>query len=385
MVNRRRTVVAVLAASVVCLGIHPFTPDIQVSAEALPSRLSDKAFWQLVNQLSEAGGYFRSDNFLSNESAFQTVIPELTAMLPTGGVYVGVGPEQNFTYIVALRPRLAFIVDIRRQNLIEHLLYKAFIEVSSNRADFLSRLFARKRPADLAANASVEALFAAYAGVTPSEELFKANLQAAKDRLVHHHKFSLSPDDLKNLDYVYSAFFRGGPELNYSFSPSGVGGGFGGGFPSYRELMIETDGQGMRRSYLASEQSFSVLREYQKNNAIVPVVGDFGGDRALRAVGDYVRAHNATVTTFYTSNVEQYLFQEAYAWRKFLTNVATFPIDARSTFIRSISNRGFTFSQFRRYSPGARASTALSSIPEVIRAFNAGQIHEYTDIVKLSR
>jgi hypothetical protein len=91
------------------------------------------------------------------------------------------------------------------------------------------------------------------------------------------------------------------------------------------------------------------------------------------------------VTTFYTSNVEQYLFQEAYAWRKFLTNVATFPIDARSTFIRSISNRGFTFNQFRRYSPGARASTALSSIPEVIRAFNAGQIHEYTDIVKLSR
>jgi hypothetical protein len=383
MVQRRRIVVAVVAVFV-CLGGRPFVPETHVAAETLPSRLSDRAFWQLVTELSETGGYFRSDNFLSNENAFQSVIPELKSTLPTGGVYLGVGPEQNFTYIVALRPKLAFVIDIRRQNMIEQLLYKAFIEASSNRADFLSRLFARKRPSELSNDATVEALFAAYANVMPSEALFKTNLQAARERLVNDHKFALSPDDLKSLEYVYSAFFRGGPELNYSFSPSGVG-GFGGGFPSYRELMVETDGQGEKRSYLATEENFRRLREYEKNNMIVPVVGDFGGDKALRAVGEYVRAHEATVTVFYTSNVEQYLFQEAYAWRKFLANVATFPLDGRSTFIRSISNRGFTFSQFRRFSPGARASTALSSIPDVVRAFNAGQIHEYTDIVKMSK
>jgi hypothetical protein len=383
MVQRRQIVVAVVAV-VVSLGGRPFVPETHVAAETIPSRLSDRAFWQLVTELSETGGYFRSDNFLSNENAFQSVIPELKSTLPTGGVYLGVGPEQNFTYIVALRPRLAFVIDIRRQNMIEQLLYKAFIEASSNRADFLSRLFARKRPSELSNDATVEALFAAYANVMPSEALFRSNLQAARDRLMNDHKFTLSPDDLKSLEFVYSAFFRGGPELNYSFSPSGVG-GFGGGFPSYRELMVETDGQGEKRSYLATEENYRLLREYEKNNMIVPVVGDFGGDKALRAVGDYVRAHEATVTVFYTSNVEQYLFQEAYAWRKFLANVATFPIDGRSTFIRSISNRGFTFSQFRRYSPGARASTALSSIPEVVRAFNSGQIHEYTDVVKMSK
>jgi hypothetical protein len=383
MVQRRQIVVAVVAV-VACLGGRPFVPETHVAAETLPSRLSDRAFWQLVTELSETGGYFRSDNFLSNENAFQSVIPELKSTLPTGGVYLGVGPEQNFTYIVALRPKLAFVIDIRRQNMIEQLLYKAFIEASSNRADFLSRLFARKRPSELSNDATVEALFAAYADVMPSEALFRSNLQAARDRLMNDHKFALSPDDLKSLEYVYSAFFRGGPELNYSFSPSGVG-GFGGGFPSYRELMVETDGQGEKRSYLATEENYRLLREYEKNNMIVPVVGDFGGDKALRAVGDYVRAHEAIVTVFYTSNVEQYLFQEAYAWRKFLTNVATFPLDGRSTFIRSISNRGFTFSQFRRYSPGARASTALSSISEVVRAFNSGQIHEYTDVVKMSK
>ena len=352
---------------------------------SLPARLTDQAFWHLANDLSEPGGFFRSDNFLSNETAFQTVIPELQALVPPGGVYLGVGPEQNFTYIVALRPRLAFIVDIRRQNMIEQLLYKALIEVSPSRADFLSRLFGRSKPRGLRTTASVEALFSALSAAPPSEELFRSNLQAARERLVRHHGFALSADDLKSLEYVYSAFFRGGPELNYAFSPSGAFSGFGGGFPSYRDLMTQTDGQGEQHSYLASEENFRQLREYERNNAIIPVVGDFGGDHALQAVGDYLRGHDASVTAFYTSNVEQYLFQEAYAWRKFLLNVAALPIGPGSTIIRSISNRGFPFSQFRKLSPGARASTALCSIPDLVRAFNAGQIHQYTDIVAMSK
>ena len=381
----RRIFVALVACSV-WLGVMPFLPGRPVAAEdEIPSRLTDKAFWQLINDVSEPGGYFRSDNFLSNENAFQTVIPELKTTLRSGGVYLGVGPEQNFTYIVALRPKLAFIIDIRRGNLIEQLLYKAFVEMSATRAEFLSRLFARKRPADLAANAPVDTMFAAFAAAAPSADLFKENLQAAKDRLVRDHKFTLSADDLKALEYVYSAFYRAGPDLNYSFSPSGGGAGFGVGFPSYADLMTETDGQGEQRSYLATEENFRILREYERNNAIVPVMGDFGGDKALRAVGDYVRSHGATVTAFYTSNVEQYLFQEAYAWRRFLQNVATFPIDAKSTFIRSISNRGFPFTQFRRISPSARASTALSPIGEVVRAFNGGQIHRYEDVVAMSK
>src|SRR5262245_64965943 len=225
MPRDRRIALAITPLFVLLAG-RPFTPAPLVGADEVPSKLSDKAFWQLINDFSEAGGYFRSDNFLSNENAFQTVIPELKATLPVGGVYLGVGPEQNFTYLVALRPKLAFIIDIRRQNMIEQLLYKAFIEMSATRGEFLSRLFARKRQADVPTNAPVATLFAAYANVTPSDELFKQNLQAAKDRLVNEHKFVLTPDDLKSLEYVYSAFFRGGPELNYSFSPAAAGVGF---------------------------------------------------------------------------------------------------------------------------------------------------------------
>ena len=385
MTERRRVIIACLAVLGVA-GVLSFRqgagPDTPLSAESLPSRLSDEAFWHLVSDFSEPNGFFRSDNFLSNEVEYQWVIPTLTSTLGTGGVYLGVGPEQNFTYIVALRPKLAFIVDIRRGNLHEQLLYKAFIELSADRAEFLSRLFARKRPADLAPNADVEQLMAAYQHEEPSAELFDRNLQAAKEWLLKHHSFALSDEDLSGLEYVYKAFYDGGPDLNYSF-PNG---GFfrGGNFPTYADLMSETDGRGEHRSYLATENQFRTLSEIEKNNAIVPVVGNFSGPKALRAVGGYLRQHNATVSAFYTSNVEMYLFQQGDDWKKFYGNVATLPVTEKSTFIRSVSNRGLRF-QFRNNAPGARASTRLNPIAELIRAYRAGRIGGYYDVIAMSR
>src|ERR1019366_5564667 len=153
--NSRQAVHRALGALGAAVAIA-LTSASRVAAQDLPSRLADSTFWRLVTDFSEPGGYFRSDNFVSNEMAFQYVIPALQKTTIPGGVYLGVGPDQNFTYIVALRPKLSFIFDIRRGNLEEHLLYKAIIELSENRADFLSRLFSRPRPAGLDTAASAD-------------------------------------------------------------------------------------------------------------------------------------------------------------------------------------------------------------------------------------
>src|SRR6516225_10100862 len=109
------------------------------SAEELSTRLTDDAFWKLVTDFSEPSGRFPSDNFASNELSIQRVLPQLVRGRKASGAYLGVGPEQNFTYIVALKPKIAFIIDIRRQNMVEHLMYKALFEMAADRADFLSR------------------------------------------------------------------------------------------------------------------------------------------------------------------------------------------------------------------------------------------------------
>src|SRR5262245_41952817 len=100
-----------LIASSLAILLVSFRPD--VTRRDLPARLADSEFWDLIGEFSESGGYFRSENFVSNENAFQHVIPALKKQVKTGGVYLGVGPDQNFTYVAAVLPRLAFIIDIR--------------------------------------------------------------------------------------------------------------------------------------------------------------------------------------------------------------------------------------------------------------------------------
>jgi hypothetical protein len=362
-----------------CAGVLFYTYGRSVAARTITLPVTDQEFWQLVEDFSEPNGYFRSDNFLSNENAFQHVIPRLQATLPLGGVYLGVGPEQNFTYLVALRPKLAFILDIRRGNMNEHLLYKAFIELSTDRADFLSRLFARPRPEGLTDTTPIGEMMDAYELAAPSDELFQRNLKAATDHLVGHHKFRLTPDDVRGLEYVYTAFFKGGPDLNYTFGGSTFFGSMR--FPTYSTLMNETDERGEQRSYLATEDNFRFLAEMERNSAIVPIVGDFAGPKAIRSVGRYLKNRGATVNAIYTSNVEQYLFQQDDAWKRYYTNVASLPVDGRSTFIRSISNRGY---QPQGPGFGFRAQTRLCSVTGLLQAFNRGQLNAYYDVIAMS-
>src|SRR2546427_4386849 len=303
------------------------------SAQELPARLSDEAFWRVVTDFSEPGGRFVSDNFVSNELATQYVLSDLTQDRKASGAYLGVGPEQNFTYIVALKPKIAFIIDIRRQNMIEHLMYKALIELSANRAEFLSRLFSRARPAELNQDSSVAALFDAFRDAEPDPQMFQENLAAIKERLGTGHGFKLTMEDEGSLEYVFRAFYVGGTNLGYPGPNQAIRRAAVRILPTYEELMLDTDEQDQLRSYLATEENFLTLQQLEKNNLIVPLVGDFAGPSAIRSVGAYLKEHNATVSAFYTSNVEQYLFMSAEDWKNFYRNVSTLPLDSRSVFI----------------------------------------------------
>jgi hypothetical protein len=132
---QKRQYINVCLILLFCIGSVSSTTTSQLAGDMLPERLSDQAFWDMTEAISEPNGYFRSDNLLSNEMRMQYVIPNLILRTQPRGAYLGVGPEQNFTYIAALRPRIAFIIDIRRGNLHTHLMYKALFELAPDRAD----------------------------------------------------------------------------------------------------------------------------------------------------------------------------------------------------------------------------------------------------------
>jgi hypothetical protein len=384
-VLRRRTVEFGLCLLIVVLLAALVVPRRDIARHSLPDRLSESEYWNIITEFSEAGGYFRSDNFVSNESAFQHVIPALNKQIKPDGVYLGVGPEQNFTYIAALRPKLAFIVDIRRQNMLLHLMYKALFEISNNRVEFVSRLFAHPVPAAVSKTVTTEELFEELAKTTSDADLARANLEAILHQLRDRHHFDLGQEDAKVIEFVYNAFVSGGPDIRYSFPNQYAWRRF----PSYSELMLETDGTiesgGENHSYLASEENFQILKKVESENRLIPIVGDFAGDKALRLVGKYLREHRATISTFYTSNVEFYLFQTD-DWRKFFTTLSGLPSNSDSVIIRSYFNNyalQFPNPPGWLYSP-PQSYTLVDGMPTLVSAFAAGHIHSYFDVIRRS-
>ena len=310
-----------------------------------PERLTDDEFWKLSKESSEEDGVFRSDNLLSNETTYQWIVPGLVETAKPGRVYMGVGPEQNFTYMTALRPTMAFIVDIRHGNLDVHLLYKALFELSKDRADFVSRLFSRKRPDGLTAQSSIADIFAAVNKAESTPTIYADNLKAIEDRLTNVHHFPLSPGDHEGIAWALSNYARVGPAISYNSSLSNAvapaivgattsGPRFGNQFVTYESLMLSDDGHGRNRSFLATDEGFQFLKDLEERNKVIPVVGDFGGTKAIRAVAAYLKSINATVSAFYLSNVEQFLVPGG-TYVNFCRSVSMLPIDEASTFIRS--------------------------------------------------
>lgn len=374
--TRTRLVLTSFAIAVVATGA---TLSGAVARESLPTRLDDSTFWRTVTELSEPGGFFRSDNFISNEGELQYVISELERDVAPGRAYVGVGPEQNFTYIAALKPGIAFIVDIRRQNLVQHLIFKALMETSHDRAEFLSRLLSRPRPAGLDSTSSVEQLMDAFTVVRADTAMFHRTFEAVSRHLIDVNRFALSADDIESMRYVFSAFGQAGVGITYSFGQMGGNRGFGAWMPTMAEVSVETDEKGVPRGYLASEASYRALKDMQERNLIIPVVGDFGGPTALRGVAKWLRAHDATVGMFYASNVEQYLFQSPTVAAAFYESLGTFPTDSLSTFVRSASNRGW----IPMRNPRSRMAQITMRIEPMLQAIKMGRVANYAELVML--
>jgi hypothetical protein len=361
--SRRRLFLAASAAIVSGLfSVGPVATTVrsQSSTVALPDRLSDQDFWALQS-LAEPGGYFRiTDNYTSNEGEIGQLFTSLREAGVQGGVYLGVGPEQNLTYIAAIKPAMAFIIDIRRQAAMQHLMFKAMFEMAADRAEFISLLFARPRPGGLRPDAPIQAIWQAYAAVSPSADLAARVSARVVDRLNRVHRIVLTDDEMEQLVDVLSAFVFYGPGIT---TRGGITGGGGGNMFDFADLTgWSTDSMGRPQSFLSSEENFGVVKSLHEKNLIVPLTGDFGGPRAIRAVGDYVRSRGGFVSAFYVSNVEQYLFQDGKA-DAFYRNVAALPLDARSVFIRPYSLRR-----------GGSAIRPLCPIKEFLAAVDAGKV-----------
>ena len=343
---------------------------------AMAERLTADQFTRLSRELSEAGGYFDTDNLISNESSYLHVLGKMREMEVSGGAFIGVGPDQSFSYIAQIRPRIAFMVDIRRDNLLQHLFYKGLFHLSRNRIEFLCHLFGRPIPANSVEwEARTAAELANYlgkgAGVPKQREETWNRLREYFTRT----GLGLTTEELATIERIHLEFFAGGVGLKFTShqrAPQPY-------YPTYRDLMLEKDLTGRPGSFLAREESFQFLKDLQARNLVVPVVGNLAGEKALRGIGRYLDERGLQVTALYTSNVEYYLMRGG-QFRKFAENVSALPIGPRSVLIRSYFGNSWG-GRHPQAVPGYYSTQLLQTLESFVSDFRAGRYRSYGDIV----
>ena len=291
--------------------------------------ISDAEWGALVKSLSEQGGYFDTDNLISNERTYLEVIGPLRKM--RGGAYLGVGPDQSFSYLAAARPAIAFIVDIRRDNLLQHVLLRGLFALSSNRAEYLSRLHGRALPANPRAwdGRPLEQILA-HVDSLPVDRAEVAATRAALDSIARKLPIGLTDADLATIHKFHQQFIDNGTALRFQT----LGRAPRPGYPTFRQLLLETDASGKQASFMADEEGYRWVKELERKNLVVPVVGDLAGPHAIRAIGDWLGQKGIGVTEYYTSNVEDYVWQDR-KYAEFVADVRALPWAPSGVIIRS--------------------------------------------------
>lgn len=346
-------------------------------AQSPPRTTGQSKPWaDLVARLSEPGGYFDTDNLISNEPSYLHVLGGLRALGVTGGAYIGVGPDQNFSYIAEIRPAVAYLIDIRRDNLLEHLLFKAIFTLATDRGEYLALLLGRPaHPPDGTSGISLDSLLASFDRVPPPDAKAARALAAMVQIQAGKFGIPLSPQDMATLDRFHRAFMDAGLELQFvSFGrrPQSY-------YPTYRQLLSERDRNGRQASYLATEERWRVVRAMQLEDRIVPVVGNLAGPVALKAVAENIRRRGLSVSAFYTSNVEFYLMGDG-TFPRFLDNLRALPRKDRSVLIRSYFSSGFR-PRHPHAVPGYPTTQVLQTIDALLGAVDRGLIGNYADLV----
>jgi len=348
-----------------CSGSISSESDLASPARPFAASQTDRDFWSLIDAAAESTDDPRLfARYTSNEMEVAALVSLLERQRIRGGGYLGVGLEQNFSYIAAIRPSVAFILDISRRVFLQQLMFKGLFELAGGRVDFASLLFCRPKPLELGPASSIDEIWASYSSAPFAPDLCAHASARVLAHLTDFHRFPLSAADRMQLLAIHDAFGRHGPDISRL------------GRDTTDEL---TDGDattlaGQRdgwRTFLSTENNFHVVRTLHVKNLIVPIVGDFAGPHAVRHIGEWLRQRDEPVTAFYVSNVEGYLFANQ-RQNAFYENVESLPLVPGSVFVRSYSFRKRNFRGLVR---------PLCPIPEFLTAARGARRFSYNSVL----
>lgn len=298
--------------------------------------ISPIEFTQMIKSMSEDEVFFVSENWISNEDRYLYVLNLLDKFKINGGVYIGVGPEQNYTYISAVKPDLAFIVDVRNRNTLQHLIYKIIFELADTPADFFSLLFSKPINNSNGPNkhSNINELVNYFKNTPSSRKMYNETLEKIFNVLTIKYHFEITEYYEQLICYTFATIYRHNLNLDYDGSTLLTKGWT---WPTFAELLQATDIEGKQRNPFNNILEYQYLKKMHFENRIIPITGDFSGKKTLKSIGLYMKEHNLTLSSFYTSNVERYIFHSPDSTvDEWVDNVKNIPINNTSIFIRTL-------------------------------------------------
>jgi hypothetical protein len=337
------------------------TPHRHLQHLIFPGRAA--SYGELIRALSEPETGPHGDNFLTNEDSFPRVVGALGRQAPGGGVYVGVGPDQNFTYIARCRPDVSFVLDYRRRNLRLHLLHKALFMLSEDRVAYLTRLTCR-RPGPMPEGPTADQLVGAFEAV-PFEGRLLERTRAEVVRLLRPLGV-LGEDEWEDLATIQARV--AGPGLNARFLALPI-------YPTFGQLIRTADRDGRPAHLLATEESYRSVRDAQLGDRVLPLVADLAGDAALPRLADWLRRRGLAVSVVYVSDVEFFLLRGG-RFDAYVANLDRLPRAEGALIVRS-STREIDHPD---RVPGDSSTTVLRPLAPFLDAARAGLIRSADDL-----
>ncbi len=325
----------------------------------------DQSFARVVEGLSEPETGRPADNLITNEDSFARVSDDLERLAPEGGVYLGVGPDQNFTYIARARPRLAFVLDFRRRNALLHLAHKALFAIAPDRVSYLARLTART-PGPLPEGPTADDLVAAFEGVEMDRRRLDATIADVAGYL--GPLGVVGADEWPELATILAKL--AGPGTNARFLALPM-------YPTFGHLVRSRDRLGRPAHFLAREDWYQTVRTTQIGDQVLPLVGDFAGPKALPALADWLRHRHLGLSVFYISDVEFFLLRSG-RFATYIANLRKLPWLEGAVLIRT-STREIPHPERH---PGDSSTTILRPVAPFLEAAGAGRIRTVDDLLR---
>jgi hypothetical protein len=333
----------------------------QFGDRGVPER--DASFSAMIRALSAPETGPAGDNFMTNEDSFVRVAGEIARRTPRDGVYLGVGPDQNFTYIAHAEPVAAFILDHRRRNLRLHLLHKALFSLSADRVAYLTLLTARQVPS-LTKGYTARDLVAAFQASPMVRELLDATIAEVAR--------ALRPlgvlDDKEWADLATIQARLAGPGMTARFLAMPI-------YPTLGQLILTTDHDGHPAHVLSRDDLYQRMRQAQRDDRVIPVVGDFAAPDVLPRLGSWLRRRGLGVSLFYISDVEFFLFRSG-KFASYVENLAQLPWLDHALIVRT-STREIAHPE---RVAGDSSTTIVRSVASFLDSSRADKIRSVDDL-----